>query len=136
MWQSFHASAKKDAVFIGTATAAVTLPLQMSTGQTSYFASKQGLIKMLEILAAEEENISVRFFHPGVIETDLAEKAGATGVLPIDQGCRPCSSVEIVANACQFNFQLTSQSGWPHRKAPFWRVEWCLATSTSMSSKP
>ena len=86
VWQAFHGTAKKDAVFIGTATAAVTLPLQMSIGQSSYIASKQGLIKVLEILAAEESNISVRVFHPGVIETDLAAKAGAAGVLPVDKG--------------------------------------------------
>jgi NAD(P)-dependent dehydrogenase (short-subunit alcohol dehydrogenase family) len=86
VWQSFRALAKKDAVFIFTATAAVTLPLNISVKQSSYIASKQGLIKALEILAAEEQEISVRFFHPGIVDTDLAQKTGAVGVLPMDQG--------------------------------------------------
>ena len=86
VWQAFCPTAKKDAVFIGTATGAVTLPLQMAAKGTSYIGSKQGLIKVLEILAAEQDRISVRVLHPGVVETDIATKSGASSVLPIDKG--------------------------------------------------
>lgn len=69
-----------------TATAAVTLPLEMTVGGSSYIASKQGLIKALEILAAEEKEVSVRFFHPGVVDTDMTAKSGTGGKLPVDTG--------------------------------------------------
>ena len=58
----------------------------MALTQSSYIASKQGLIKALEILAAEEKEVSVRIFHPGVVETDMAQKAGGVKNLPIDKG--------------------------------------------------
>lgn len=86
VWQSFHATANSGAVFIGTATAAVTLPASLSVSQTSYMASKLGLIKFLEILAAEETSISIRFLHPGVIDTDMADKSGIKDKLPLDKG--------------------------------------------------
>jgi NAD(P)-dependent dehydrogenase (short-subunit alcohol dehydrogenase family) len=86
VWQSFHATANKGAVFVGTATAAVTLPVTMAAGQTSYVASKLGLIKFLEVLAAEEPNISVRVLHPGVVDTDMADKSGIKEQLPQDKG--------------------------------------------------
>ena len=87
MWQSFHATARTGAVFIGTVTAAIILPDQLAVGKSSYLASKSGLIRLLEILAAEEKNISVRILHPGIVWTDMAAKSTANGVeLPLDQG--------------------------------------------------
>ncbi|KIW04446.1 uncharacterized protein PV09_04712 [Verruconis gallopava] len=85
VWQSFHATANRNAVFIGTATAAVLLPSALSAGNSSYLASKLGLIKFLEVLASEEQDISVRFLHPGVIETEMTEKGGMRGKLPADR---------------------------------------------------
>lgn len=85
VWQAFQGSAKDGAVFLGTATAAVTLPDSMAARKTSYIASKQGLIRLLEILAVEQDKISVRIFHPGVIQTEMAAKV-STGVLPVDKG--------------------------------------------------
>lgn len=58
----------------------------MVTTASSYVGSKVGLIKVMEVLAAEFPDVHVVTIHPGVIETDMAEKSGMSGKLPIDKG--------------------------------------------------
>lgn len=122
VWQSFHDSARKDAVFIGTATAAVTLPASFGIGSTSYAASKLGLIKFLEILAAEEKDISIRFLHPGVIETDMVDKSGVKDKLPLDKGQSFYTSIEntkLMANS-RASEPLHSVASLTRRSFPCW----------------
>jgi len=72
-------------VIIGTSTAAVVLPAAMVADGSSYVASKLGLIKFLEVLAAEYPDIHITTIHPGIVETDMLSKSGMVGV-PIDNG--------------------------------------------------
>jgi short-subunit dehydrogenase len=56
----------------------------MLTQASSYAGSKFGLIKVMEILAAEFPDVHVVTIHPGVVETNMFEKSGMTGKLPVD----------------------------------------------------
>jgi short-subunit dehydrogenase len=82
-------------VLIGTSTGAVTLPAAMLTEGSSYVGSKVGLIKVMEILAAEFPDVHVVTIHPGVVETSMFEKSGMEGKLPVDKGM---SIIEIFVN--------------------------------------
>jgi len=75
----------KNAAIVCTSTAAVALPAAMVTTGSSYVASKLGLIKFMEVLAAEHTDVHITTIHPGVIETDMFEKSGMTE-LPLDKG--------------------------------------------------
>jgi NAD(P)-dependent dehydrogenase (short-subunit alcohol dehydrogenase family) len=56
----------------------------MMTSGSSYVASKLGLIKFMEILAAEHTDIHITTIHPGVIETDMFQKSEMTE-MPLDK---------------------------------------------------
>jgi NAD(P)-dependent dehydrogenase (short-subunit alcohol dehydrogenase family) len=64
----------------------VTLPPAMLTPASSYAGSKYALIKVMEILAAEFPDVHVVTIHPGVVETNMFEKSGMEGKLPVDKG--------------------------------------------------
>jgi NAD(P)-dependent dehydrogenase (short-subunit alcohol dehydrogenase family) len=83
--QVFLPTKGKNPVIIGTSTAAVTLPVAMVTDGSSYVASKLGLIKFLEVLAAEYPDIHITTIHPGIVATDMFSKSGMVGV-PLDSG--------------------------------------------------
>lgn len=51
---------------------------------SSYACSKYALLKVMEILAAEFTDVHVVTIHPGVVETNMYEKSGMAGKLPMD----------------------------------------------------
>lgn len=51
---------------------------------SSYASSKYGLLKVMEILAAEFPDVHVVTIHPGVVETNMLEKSEMAEQLPID----------------------------------------------------
>lgn len=96
--RAFFPTKNADAVFIGTATMAVSLPTPMVVTGSSYVASKLGLIKFLEVLAAENPDVNIMILHPGVVDTDMMDKSEMRGKLPIDTSEHP-NSAEIVTLA-------------------------------------
>jgi len=84
--RAFFPTRNADAVFVGTATMAVSLPTSFVTTGSSYVASKLGLIKFLEVLAAENPDVNIMILHPGVVDTDMMDKSEMRGKLPLDNG--------------------------------------------------
>lgn len=84
--QAFLPTRGKNSVLIGVSTGAVTLPAAMLTPASSYAGSKYALLKVMEIMAAEFEDVHVVTIHPGVVETNMFEKSGMAGKLPTDTG--------------------------------------------------
>jgi NAD(P)-dependent dehydrogenase (short-subunit alcohol dehydrogenase family) len=95
--QAFMPTKGKNPIIVCTSTAAVALPAAMVTNGSSYAASKLGLIKFMEILAAEHPDVHITTIHPGVIETDMFEKSGMTE-MPLDKG--RCPSPHLERNLC------------------------------------
>lgn len=73
--QAFLPAHNENAVVIATSTGATALPASMVTSTSSYAASKLGLNKFVEILAAENTDIRFHIIHPGVVDTDMSEKS-------------------------------------------------------------
>ncbi|KAE9977959.1 hypothetical protein EG328_001752 [Venturia inaequalis] len=82
--QAFLPNRGKDATLIGVSTGAVNLPAAMLIRTSSYASSKYGLLKVMEILAAEFPDVHVVTIHPGVVETNMLEKSEMAEQLPID----------------------------------------------------
>jgi len=57
----------------------------MVTNVSSYVASKLGLIKFIEVLAAEHPDVRFTTIHPGTVETNMFTKSGMLD-LPTDKG--------------------------------------------------
>lgn len=64
--QAFTPSAKEGASVVGVSTAVTTFSGEESRTASSYASSKTGLIKLMEIFAAENPGIAVKTIHPGV----------------------------------------------------------------------
>jgi NAD(P)-dependent dehydrogenase (short-subunit alcohol dehydrogenase family) len=74
----------KSSVVVATATAGVTLPASTVTNVSSYVASKLGLIKFSEVMAAEHPDVRFTTIHPGTVETNMLTKSGMVE-LPADR---------------------------------------------------
>lgn len=75
------------AAVLGNTAGAICLPTKQVVGLSGYLASKLAQIKTLEFLAAENPNIFVCSVHPGMVETKIFLKAGATpDMVPMDTG--------------------------------------------------
>lgn len=70
---------------VATATAGVTFPASTVTDLSSYVASKLGLIKFIEVMAAEHPDVRFTTIHPGTVDTDMLTKSGMAE-LPTDKG--------------------------------------------------
>jgi len=81
--QAFMPTKGKNPTIVCTSTGAVTLPASFVTNGSSYVGSKLGLIKFIEVLAAEHEDVNMFIIHPGVVETDMLAKSGME--LPTDK---------------------------------------------------
>ncbi len=72
---------------LGNTAGAIALPTKQVVGLSGYLTSKLAQIKTLEFLAAENPKMFVCSVHPGMIETDIFLKSGATPeMLPMDKG--------------------------------------------------
>ncbi|KAJ9145049.1 Short chain dehydrogenase [Pleurostoma richardsiae] len=82
--QAFLPTKGENAVVVATSTAGVNLPASMVTNVSSYVASKLGLIKFIEVLAAEHPDVRFTTIHPGTVETNMFTKSGMLD-LPTDK---------------------------------------------------
>ncbi|RDW83504.1 hypothetical protein BP5796_04995 [Coleophoma crateriformis] len=73
--QEFLPTKGNNAVVVATATAGVSLPASMVMNVSSYVSSKLGLIKFIEVLAAEHPDVHFTTIHPGTVETDMLTKS-------------------------------------------------------------
>jgi len=65
-------------IFINVSTGGCHIP-PMSEGVSSYAASKLATAKMMEYFAHETPHVRVHNIHPGVIKSDMAQKAADNG---------------------------------------------------------
>ncbi|KAL8951592.1 MAG: hypothetical protein Q9222_002447 [Ikaeria aurantiellina] len=78
---------KAHAAMLGSTAGALVLPPTTTPGLSAYLTSKIAAAKTLEWLAAENPNVFVASVHPGMIDTAIFRKSGATPeVLPMDSG--------------------------------------------------
>lgn len=83
--QAFLPTKGDDSVVVVSSTMGVTFPAAGAVNLSSYVASKLGLMKFIEVLAAENPDVRFTTIHPGAVETDMYRKAGLVG-LPSDKG--------------------------------------------------
>lgn len=69
--QAFLPTRRKSSVVVATATAGVTLPASKVANVSSYIASKLGLIKFIEVMAAEHPDVRFTTTHPGTVGTNM-----------------------------------------------------------------
>lgn len=72
----------EDAVVVGTSTAGIIFPKNMTGGFTSYVASKQALVNLIEYAAVEEEDVHFVNIHPGVLDTGMYAKFDNPDLVP------------------------------------------------------
>jgi len=78
------------AAVLAVTAGAIVLPTKQVIGLSGYLCSKLAQIKTLEFLAAENPNMFFSSVHPGMIETDIFLKSGATpDMLPMDTAKLP-----------------------------------------------
>ena len=72
---------------LGVTSGAQAFPTAHLPGLSAYMTSKVAQVKMLEFLAAENPNLFVASVHPGMVDTSVFRKSGATpDMVPIDSG--------------------------------------------------
>ena len=75
------------ATMLGVTAGAFFLPPVNTPGLSSYLISKMAMAKTLEFVAAENPNVFVASVHPGMVDTGVFRKSGATPeILPMDSG--------------------------------------------------
>jgi NAD(P)-dependent dehydrogenase (short-subunit alcohol dehydrogenase family) len=78
---------KKYATMLGVIAGALVLPPASKPGLSAYLNSKMAMVKTLEFLAVENPGVFVASVHPGMVDTALFRKSGATPeMLPMDSG--------------------------------------------------
>ncbi|KAM0477853.1 hypothetical protein ACHAPX_005619 [Trichoderma viride] len=112
-WQSFEGTYASLHAFLPTANAAhasvvalttgtTALPASMVPGLSAYMSSKLAQTKLIEFLALEHPNLFAATLHPGMVETGVFTKSGASAdSLPMDK-------VQLPAH---FTVWLTSPEG-------------------------
>lgn len=80
------------ASLLAVISGSIVMPTKMLVGLSAYQNSKLALIKTVEYLAVENPNIFCAAVHPGMVDTDIFRKAGATpDALPMDdRKCLRC----------------------------------------------
>lgn len=85
--KSFLPTAGSQAAIVGLTTGVTPFPAAHLPGLSAYGGSKLAQAKVLEYVAAENPNIFCANVHPGMIESDVFYKTGATPEkLPMDKG--------------------------------------------------
>ena len=65
----------------------IALPPAAVAGLSAYICSKTAMVKTLEFVAAEDPELFVASVHPGMVDTALFRRSGATPeMLPMDDG--------------------------------------------------
>ncbi|PSN65037.1 short chain dehydrogenase [Corynespora cassiicola Philippines] len=73
------------AAALATVAGALVLPTKAVLGLSGYLVAKLAAVKTMEFLAAENSNIFCAAVHPGMVDTDIFRKSGATpDMMPMD----------------------------------------------------
>ncbi|KAK8023734.1 hypothetical protein PG993_011800 [Apiospora rasikravindrae] len=75
--------AAKDASVVAVPAGAVAFPAAVTAGLSGYVVSKLALIKTVEYLAVENPDLNVTAVHPGMVDTPIFRKSGATPDSPM-----------------------------------------------------
>ncbi|KAL6720840.1 hypothetical protein ACLMJK_002765 [Lecanora helva] len=76
---------KTHATILGVTAGALHFPPSVTPGLSSYLTSKLAMTKILEFLAVENPSVFVASVHPGMIDTEIFRRSGATpDMLPMD----------------------------------------------------
>ncbi|OTA54001.1 NAD(P)-binding protein [Hypoxylon sp. EC38] len=67
-----------DAAFLTMTAGGIQFPIEMLVGNSGYLVSKMALAKTTEFLAQENPNIFFASVHPGMVDTDIFRRSGAT----------------------------------------------------------
>ena len=90
--QAFLPKRNEGAVVVNTNAALCHMPPAFCATYSAYVGSKMAAAKIVEVLAAENEDVHFVNMHPGVIETPMSAKMGIvdSGKVPFDDGeCIP-----------------------------------------------
>lgn len=72
---------------VALTTGTTALPASMVPGLSAYMSSKLAQTKLIEFLALEHPNLFAATLHPGMVETGIFTKSGASAdSLPMDKG--------------------------------------------------
>ncbi|KAK7946245.1 uncharacterized protein PG986_010566 [Apiospora aurea] len=75
--------AAKDASVVTVPAGAMAFPVTATAGLSGYLVSKLALVKTVEYLAAENPQLNVTAVHPGMVDTPIFRKSGATPDSPM-----------------------------------------------------
>lgn len=85
--QAFIPTAKSNAAMYAMAAGSMVFPPQMTPYLGGYETSKIAQMRVMEFLAAENPHLFVCSVHPGLVDTSIFRRAGATpDALPMDTG--------------------------------------------------
>lgn len=75
------------ASILGVTAGAMALPTKQVAGLSGYLVSKLAQMKIMEYLAVENPNLFTASMHPGMVDTLIFRRSGATpDMLPMDTG--------------------------------------------------
>jgi len=100
---------------LAVVSGSIVLPTKMLIGLSAYQNSKLALIKTVEYLSVENPNIFCSAVHPGMVDTKIFRKSGATPeVLPMDTGKYPliCFMKDFANEKPKRSFLRVSWSGY------------------------
>ena len=78
--QAFLANASETPVLISINTGGANAP-PMMPGMAGYFVSKMAVSKLMEYVGMENPNVRVISIHPGVLKSDMSDKAVEAGLI-------------------------------------------------------
>ncbi|KAF6811048.1 short chain dehydrogenase [Colletotrichum sojae] len=128
-WQSFETNARGTyltakaflptadpgrAAFLALTTGTTAMPAAVLPGLSSYIVSKLAQTKIVEYLAAENPNLFAAALHPGMVESAIFYKSGASpDALPMDKAQLPAHfSVWLASEEAAFLNGRTVWANW------------------------
>jgi NAD(P)-dependent dehydrogenase (short-subunit alcohol dehydrogenase family) len=82
--QAFLRNSTKEPIIVNITTLLTMIP--PIPGASSYGSSKEGFLRVMDFVAAENPHVKVFNIHPGIIDTDMHQKSGSQGAAPLDHG--------------------------------------------------
>ncbi|KAF2870142.1 hypothetical protein BDV95DRAFT_575156 [Massariosphaeria phaeospora] len=81
----FPSANTSGAAALAVVSGSLVMPVKMTVSMSAYQCSKFAMIKTMEYLAAENPNVFCASVHPGMVDTNIFRKSGATpDALPMD----------------------------------------------------
>ncbi|KAF2759929.1 NAD(P)-binding protein [Pseudovirgaria hyperparasitica] len=84
--QSFAPTAAKDhAAIVAPVGGSMQLPTKLLAGLSGYLTAKLAVVRIMEFLSVENPSIFFATYHPGMVDTEVFRRSGATpDMLPMD----------------------------------------------------